>query len=296
MHLRPQLVSYLTRRFPFISGSARFANSRLVDLAAGNCTGEAWTRLDCGAELLVGLGDYVGRAAYYVGDLDRKISAIARRIVRPGDHVLDIGANIGVVTMQLARLVGDRGVVHSFEPNPAANGLLAQSIERNGFQYVRLHRFALGEQEGTLQLSFPSGNLGMATLNADTRTDGWNHVEVPVKLLAEVAEEFDFGHVRFIKIDVEGFELGVFRGAGRWFASDPPDAIVFETIMSSANGEESPVVSLLSDHGYRLFSLPKALFSVRLVPYRPGVDAAASHDMLAVREGCADEIRSLFSS
>jgi len=295
MSMRPQLVSYATRRFPFLSGAGRLANSRLIDLAAGKCSGEAWARLACGAELVVDLNDYVGRTAYYIGDLDRKISQIAKRIVRPGDHVLDIGANIGVVTMQLSRLVGETGVVDAFEPNPTTNGMLARSIERNGIRNVRLHRYALGEKEEPLRLSFPSGNLGMATLSPDSPTDGWNHVDVPVRTLASVADELKLGHIRFIKIDVEGFELGVLRGAERWFANDLPDAIVFETVVSSRNSKESPVVSLLVEHGYRLYSLPKAVFSVRLHPYRPGVDAA-SHDMLAVREGCADEIQSLFSS
>ena len=62
----------------------------------------AWTRLGCGSEILVPLDDYVGRAAYFVGDLDRKISALIQRIVRSGDQVIDVGANLGVVTLHLA--------------------------------------------------------------------------------------------------------------------------------------------------------------------------------------------------
>lgn len=288
---RAQLVSCFTRRYPFLSGCASFANSRLVHLAAGNSAEEVWTRLDCGADIRVLLNDYVGRAAFFVGDLDRKISEVARRIVRPGDHVLDIGANIGVVTMQLSRLVGDGGVVHSFEPNPTANRLLAQSIERNGATNVQLHRFALGEREGSLDLFFPMNYLGMATLKETRHRKGWSKVNVPVKTLSETAEALHFGHIRFLKMDVEGFELGVLQGAERWIRTDPPDAIVFETNEGHGDGEPNPVAAFLGEHGYRLYVLPKTRFSLRLTPARPDAEAA-SHDMLAVRAERADEVLS----
>ena len=85
------------------------------------------------------LDDFAGRAAYYVGDLDRKLTGIMRRIVRPGDRVLDIGANLGIVTLPMAMAVGERGAVHAFEPNPVMQEHLERSLRRNGLNNVRLH-------------------------------------------------------------------------------------------------------------------------------------------------------------
>ena len=150
-------------------------------MAGGDGEGLTWTRLDSGADILVPLNDYIGKAAFYVGDLDRKVTEIIKRIVRPGDHVLDIGANLGVVTLHLAKLVGKGGVIHSFEPNPRVADLLIRSIERNGLENVRLHTCALGAEAGTLSLSFPGNNTGQATLTTVRSSDAWSRVEVPVR-------------------------------------------------------------------------------------------------------------------
>src|SRR5947209_12853453 len=98
---RQWLTSRLMHWYPFLSGCGTAANSRAVRLAAGTGGGEAWARLRGGPELLVPLDDYVGRAAYYVGDLDGKVSEVIRRVVRPGDTALDVGANLGVVALPL---------------------------------------------------------------------------------------------------------------------------------------------------------------------------------------------------
>jgi FkbM family methyltransferase len=286
----------ITRRYPFLSGYGTFANSRLVRAAAGAQGGLVWCRLRCGTEILVPLSDYIGKAVFFLGDLDRKISEVIRRIVRPGDRVLDVGANLGVVTLQLARLVGPNGVVHSFEPNPAVHRLLEQSLERNHLTNVRLHKCALGADDGTtLTLNFSEENAGLGTVCRGSTGAGWSSVEVPVRTLSALAAEHDFGEMRLMKMDVEGFELTVLRGALAWLAARPPEAIVFESNEGRDPKEPDPVISFLSEQGYTFYSIPKRLFSLKLVPYRLGSEhAEASHDMLAIRKDREQEIVSKF--
>jgi FkbM family methyltransferase len=295
--LRQRITSSVTRRYPFLSGCGTFANSRLVGLLAGDRHGLAWSRLKSGAEILVPLDDYIGRAAYFVGDLDRKISEVIKRIVRPGDRVLDIGANLGLITLTMAKLVGQNGRVDSFEPNPSIHGLLSRSIERNNLKNIRLHTCALGvEDGGTLTLTFPGHNAGMGTLSRTHSDEGWSGVQVPVRTLSSLAAEFDFGGVRLMKIDVEGFEMEVLRGALPWLSASPPEAIVFESNETRNEGESDPVLSLLAERGYAFYSIPKELYSLRLAPYRLGDDrVAASHDMLALRKDGEREIVSRFT-
>ena len=119
---------------------------------------------DGGGTLLAPLDDYVGRAAYYVGDLDRKITWLCGQIVQPGDTVLDVGANIGLVTLWLSHLVGPQGRVHAFEPQPDLQDLLQQTLERNDTKNVSLHRFALGSQPGEMELCIPDGNASRPSL------------------------------------------------------------------------------------------------------------------------------------
>ena len=106
--LRQSLLATLLRRYPLYSGAGTLANSKLVATLAGTSHESVWCPTS-GGDVLAPLHDYVGRAAYYCGDLDPKISWVCKKLVNPGDTVCDIGANIGIVTLLLSRLVGNAG-------------------------------------------------------------------------------------------------------------------------------------------------------------------------------------------
>lgn len=280
--IRHALVASLTRRYPFISGCGTIANSSLVRKASGAAGGLVWARNDRGQQLLVPFDDFVGRAIYFVGDLDRKLSRLVGRIVREGDTVLDIGANLGAVALPLSALVGPTGSVHAFEPNPAMADLLAQSLERNKATNVQLHRVALGGEPGTLPLHIPEANAGMGTLKPGDGRFG-RRVDVEVKRLDDVIEEAGIGPVRLVKIDVEGFEAEVFSGARRWLGSTPPDAIVFEFNDALEGFWSAPLIELLREFEFDLYSIPKRLMSLALTPLAAGSSAIpAAHDFLAI--------------
>ncbi len=239
-----------------------------------------WARLRCGRELLVPIDDYVGRAAFYAGDLDRKISWVCARLVRGGDTVLDIGANLGLVTMVLSSLVGPDGRVHAFEPNPRMVELLRQSIDRAGSKNVTVHPVALGAAEDVLDLHVPVNHAGQGSLRPNARGE---RVRVPVKPLASIPQlPFD-RPIRLVKIDVEGYEPEVLRGAGPLLSRNPPQAILFEL-----NQHESftahPTVQILAGHGYDFFALPKRWVRMRAVPVN-GAAQLPGHDFVAIHKG-----------
>lgn len=265
--MRAEAVSRITRLYPLLSGCGAFANHPLVDRLAGRPKHEAWAQVE-GGKLRVSLDDYVGRAAFYVGDLDRKVSTIIDRFVKPGSTVLDIGANIGLVSLRLAKRVGPAGLVHAFEPNPAMAGHLKASLEASRVCNVRVHQLALGEKHGTMPLCIPDGNAGMASLVTD-RVSGVS-VDVPVVPLDDLA----LGRVDFIKMDVEGFEDSVLRGFARNLSTLPPKVILFEQ-----NEERGSSIQLLIDAGYRVHGIAKSLLRLTLQPvsnWQP-----AFHDYLA---------------
>jgi FkbM family methyltransferase len=265
-------------------------------VAGTNEEGLTWARLSSGPEVLVPLGDYVGWAAYFTGDLDRKITEVIKRIVRPGDHVVDIGANLGLVTLQLASLVGPSGLVYSFEPNPSLNELMTRSIERNSFQNVRLHTCALGSQEGILSLSFPPQNAGKGSLSKTRQAPGWSTAEVRVETFASVAAAQGIREVRLLKLDVEGFEHEVLQGASSWLANHPPDTILFESNEKRHPDDADPVLSLLQAHGYSFYAIPKQLYSLKLAPLaRSGALSTLSHDILAVTSERTPEVLGKFT-
>lgn len=287
--LRQSLVAMITRRYPFVSGRGTLANSKLVRTLSGSTSEETWART-AGGLVRAPLDDYVGRAAYFTGDLDPKITWICRRLVRPGDTAVDIGANIGIVSLLLAKLVGPSGRLHCFEPNPRMQRLLQSSLERNGVTNATIHRIALGSAEAQLELFVPAVNAGAASLLPARAKGAAQTLTVPVRPLSAVLSEHGIERIHFVKIDVEGFEAEVLRGACELLESNQrPGAILFE-LNSGSHGSyaDEPTIVLLREFGYRFFAVPWALTRVRVEPLdltrRSGT---VGHDVLAVSEGDA---------
>jgi FkbM family methyltransferase len=138
--------------------------------------------------------------------------ALAER-VRPGQEVWNVGANVGVYVLQLARLVGPTGHVVAFEPAPVAADLLWRNVVLNGFaDRVTLIRAAAGENTGEIEFfvdgASPLGRAGQANPLLE-RTAA---VRVPVVTLDQVA--LDRGRIPdAIVMDIEGFEVAALRAS-----------------------------------------------------------------------------------
>jgi FkbM family methyltransferase len=282
---RAKFVSVLSRLYPFYSGSGTVANHPFIQQLAGSKKETVWARVT-GGEVLAPLGDFVGRAAFYSGDLDRKVTWICSRLIRPGDTVIDIGANIGIVTVCMANLVGASGHVHSFEPNPSLAQLLREVIRHNQLNNVTLHPIALGQGSGDLELRIPRSNAGAASLVRNSDSPDCRVVTVPVQSLSAVAAQESISSVRIIKIDVEGYETEVLRGARGLLQSVRPDAILFE-LNDHHNGAacEHPLVKLLLEYEYALLAIPRCMVRMRLNPVDLVEGKLIGNDFLAVARG-----------
>jgi FkbM family methyltransferase len=274
--VRARLVSVLTRRYPLYSGRGRLANHPTVQWFAGNPSGVVWADVD-GGKLLADLQEHIGRAAFYCRDLDPKVSWICRRLVQEGDTVLDIGANIGLMTLLLARLTGPSGTVIAWEPNPALFDRLQWAVRENGRSHVAVRNEALGDKPGTLELRVPRHNQGNGSLTRyrnDLNSDVFN---VSVTTLdASLSQP-----VHFIKLDVEGFEPQVLRGATRILRESRP------LILIENNGDDRTALEILQSNGYRLLYVPKCLSRMRLEHYDGSTEA---NDFLAVPSGRFDSL------
>ncbi|MEQ9407211.1 MAG: FkbM family methyltransferase [Fuerstiella sp.] len=283
--LRRSLAALVTRRYPFLSGCGSFANSGVVQMLAGRHSGAAWCPTP-GGQLLAPMEDYIGRAAYLVGDLDRKISTICRQIVRPGDVVLDVGANIGLVSLLLARLVGPTGRVHAFEPQPRLARMLAASLQKNGFQNTTLHEIALGDSVGKLQMHVPGHNAGAATLVNDRIRSDSGSLYVDVRTLDDVLAADQNSRIRLMKIDVEGYESQVIKGAQSIMRERRPEAVIFELNDGQKNFTQNEIVQLLRSYQYTFFAIPRCVTRMKLLPASDhAADGLGANDFLA----CATE-------
>ncbi len=159
------------------------------------------------------------RDAYWCGvSFEEDVESYLLREIRPGDTVIDVGANVGHVCIPAATLVGPSGRVLAFEPNPELVQLTGDLAARQGLNWLCLHNFALGEEpaEGTLHVNpMHPGRATLRNIAEDTRATQalFSHkvrCEVRVGDRAFADEQFT-GRV-CLKVDVEGFEMQVLRG------------------------------------------------------------------------------------
>lgn len=144
--------------------------------------------------------------------------ALIRRHLRPGMTFIDVGANKGDFTLLAARLAGNSGTVISIEPAPENHSVLQRSIELNDYTNIRVLQVALSDRDGTANLQIGSTS-GSHTLSPEFT--GLRTVAVPTRTLDGVVAEQQLGSVDMIKIDVQGLELAVLRGASQTLRANP---------------------------------------------------------------------------
>jgi FkbM family methyltransferase len=181
--------------------------------------------LDNGLRFWLLSGDQYVSPAMATGNYEEIETAFVRRHVAPGMAVLDVGANLGWFTAHLALLVGPEGRVDAFEPRSDLLHLLKKTIAENRLSNVTTHNIALGSQNSYGQMIWSEHDInpgGTNLVSADFAAPGITGQPVAVKTLDTCIAH----HVDFVKMDVEGAELLVFKGAERILATDRPLILV----------------------------------------------------------------------
>lgn len=203
----------------------------------------------------------ISRSIFASGEWEPLELRFIRESVKPGMVVFDVGANIGAHTLTLADAVGPRGVVHAFEPTRVFD-VLDANVARNGFgNRVRLNRVALGDRPGmTRFMACKPGNELFTSrgvpLAPDVATGAY--VEFPVMTLDDYAARNGIGRIDFMKVDVEGSEVSVFRGAQRLLASRAIGCLLFElsdVCLANSGSSSSELLDCVGSAGYRLARL-----------------------------------------
>ena len=135
-------------------------------------------------------------------------TAICKKEIKKGDIVLDLGAHIGYYTLIFARLVGDKGKVFAFEPNPINFSLLKKNVEINGFKNVVLIQKAVSSKNGKVKLFLSEIDTGDNRIY-DSR-DGRKFVIVETTRLDDYFKNYK-GKINFIKMDIQGAEGGAIK-------------------------------------------------------------------------------------
>jgi FkbM family methyltransferase len=169
--------------------------------------------------------------------------------LKPGAVFIDVGANIGVFTLPAARKIGPAGRVVAIEPSPRAFSYLQQNVALNELSNVHLFQCVATECDGRTMPFYeaPIDHFGMGSLGTQFHT---NPILVQARTLDQILSAQKIEYVDVIKVDVEGFEAAVFRGAEKLLTSTKPPIVVFEFCEQVGAAQR-----VLKDYGYSIWSL-----------------------------------------
>lgn len=223
------------------------------------------------------------------GSYEPQFAELFARLVRPGDRCVDVGANVGVHTVRLAKLAGRDGEVIAIEPDPGVFARTSSNVELNGLSNVRLLNAAASDAAGELSL-FRPGNADTNRARASLRNHAYltgQAITVPVLTVDDACGD---DRVALIKIDVEGLEEAVVRGAAKVIDRDAP-SVIFEYAADLIDDAVSTPFEYLAERGYALFAIDAARHPVtgrvRLALERVRERSPLCANYLAVRDAAA---------
>jgi FkbM family methyltransferase len=169
-----------------------------------------------------------------------------KHVFRPkqGEVVIDVGAHIGAYTISAARIVGKKGLVVALEPDPENFDLLSMNIKLNKLSNVIALRTAAYESDGTSIMHRSEGSGTHSLVRIPEKFIG--EIKVPTVTLDTLVRRFNLDRVDWLKIDVEGAELCVLKGASSALE------IVRNLIAEVWNENQNGVFGILKQRGYKI--------------------------------------------
>jgi len=181
------------------------------------------------------------------------------KLVRRGDAVIEVGANLGYFTGLFGNIVGSKGVVLAFEPIPHTREQLLLNTEK--LKQVSILPYAISDQQGDFEMFIPGCIHGQASLRQHS-SSGWKTVDkvtsvtVKCKALSEITQVRSLSRIDFMKVDVEGAELLVLKGARDILMRDHPilHLEIEDRWMNAFGYGASEIESFLRSIGYTYFA------------------------------------------
>lgn len=205
------------------------------------------------------LSEHMQRRIFWMGYYSEGIAKQLIQILKPGMTVLDIGANIGEITLLAAKHVGQQGQVFSFEPIDAIASQLATHVQMNFLHQVSIESYALSDSNvGGTPIYASCGqestdpNVGLGSLY------GGESGETPLQYIQTLTldswlkEHPNIQNIDLIKIDIEGAELACLHGARECLKKYRPRIIIeIQDFSASKAGYKSQdILDFLSSYGY----------------------------------------------
>jgi len=202
------------------------------------------------------IGTYMGRLLFAYRDLYERneLDYVAAHLKR-GDICFDVGANQGIYSLLMGKVVGDSGHVFAFEPQLIQYKNLIQNLDLNNLENVTVVKAALGSCEGTATLYHDENDGGAALKRPGNPTGSFEQVFVTT--LDAFCNSRNFERIDFIKVDVEGAELEFLKGAENCIRTCRPYILmeIGPEGLARFNAKPRDIFEFLARFGYKPFDL-----------------------------------------
>ena len=223
-----------------------------------------------GFKFQVDLGDRLGCDFYYGYNQELFDSLLFLNLIDNGSTVIDVGANFGYYTVMSASKVAPTGRVYAFEPHKEAYELLNNNVKMNGFEkIVSCYNLCLGDKDGESDF-YVSEESSFSSMGQTERSNIIEKIKVPMRGLDSLSKELDFSKLDAIKIDVEGYEFIVLRGALETVKRSQNLAIMMEVSAKNLNEQRrQELINVLTDlyklgfHGWIIDSTSNGLHLIK---------------------------------
>jgi FkbM family methyltransferase len=202
---------------------------------------------------------YLDREVITTGCYDKLLHKFLEKHIKPSMVVFDIGANIGELTVHMAKLTGLYGRIYAFEPAPTLLKRLWENITINRVdQIVRVHDVALSTENGKAMFSFAEIDMENQGMGSLVNTN--NHV-VSQELMVKTIRMDDFvrhealKRIDLIKVDIQGGEIDFIKGALHTLSELEPDIVieVSPSDLACLGKKPEDLIRLLEDIGYKCY-------------------------------------------
>jgi FkbM family methyltransferase len=223
---------------------------------------------------------------FHYGAYEPATTTLFRRYLRPGNGVIDVGANAGLFTLLAAQLVRPSGWVAAVEPDPRSIALLESNLRASGASNVRVWPAALAAEKGRGALRQAADSMySTMVIGAVRGEDAMGTIGVECLTFEDICRDRAAADIRLIKIDAEGSEPAIIRGGRRFLRGIPDDCLIVCEFNPAFNGEEARGTHALGaefkNSGFALLSYD--MYSNTFVPL--DLDAVAdSVNVVACRD------------
>lgn len=217
------------------------------------------------------LQDAIQRNIFF-GIYDETETRLLRKLLKPGDNFIDIGANVGYYSLIASQLVGTLGQVHAFEPVEENICVLWEAIRINGITNIRPNQLALGDRDGPLELYMPEKVTNSGWVSIVPSEKRKRIISAQVVSLDDYVLTNHIDRVHLVKLDVEGAEHQVLVGGKKLFSSIRAPDLIIEVnpfLLERQNLNSQALTDPLWEWGYELYIISQ---NFKTIDFKTKVD------------------------